>query len=499
MGCFKNCSMSYPNCKVQKWYAKKCQSRSVCIVLAITFSIFVLNTYAIAFAQSGQWSKAIRLSQAGVPAGDGVVVGDSAGNIYVAWPEASAGDKTKPVYDTVFISRRRTDGQWSSPVDVLFVSGSSIVLSAFRVNALNELFLLWGDGSSLYLSTVNSSNFSVASKWTTVTVAKGSIQSGDMQIDSQGMFHIVFVENNTSILYTSSSDAVSWKYPKQIGLAPEPNTAVSVPKMAISNRQLMLVSWTVNNRANNWMPAGIWVAKSDNQGQDWSPQFQISNRDGDGQSTVFIDSQNVVRVAWNRAAYTRDGRYYTFSLDNGVTWEKPQRLFAPMAGLAGSPSFCEDSAGNLFMILSGGGYGTDGINQVWISRWSRDRWMDPESITGGILDAQGGNATMVQGNVLAVIWHEASLLEVWFRSFNTGAPQSKPAAIASPIKPTYSPVPQTKHTPTTMARKSPTAPSLVQADVPTSMSDNAPVGVGVIASLAMIAMVVILSVYRRHS
>jgi len=475
------------------------------ILAAVSASIMPTPKSSVSALQWGEWSNAVNASQTNTPSGGGSVVGDQFGNIYVVWPEiTSSGVQPAQPYDTAFIRCMGEGGEWSEPVDIFAVPyGERLDLSASRIDAYGDLVLLWGDGRTLYLSSAAPTDALSARGWQTVSLVQGSIQGGNIQFDSQGGYHVVYVEDNSAIRYMASRDGNSWERPILIGQIVEENTAFSGAGLVLGPDDSVYVTWTEHAGENNWRPSGVWFSKYDADDHAWLPPIRLVERDGDGQSSILVDSNNIVRVAWSRAAGTHDGRYHTWSTDGGLTWTEPQHIVPFMDGLCGAPSMAEDSAGNLFVVFCGGdpSLTAQGIRSgIWLARWDGTHWSTPELVSpNNLVDSEGSGATMIAGSILVVTWHEVVVNEAWFRMLNTGAPKIAPILLPRPTPKTAqlsSPTIQPEPSPT---RVHPT-PVLLNRDI--SQIPASP-GSDVLASLVpspvLVMGVIIVAVWRRSS
>jgi len=367
----------------------------------------------------GVWTEPINLSNTQSYSTSPLVASDSVGIVHVVWGESSQeDDSTSP--DTVYY-KRLIDGTWSDSYDILAVSrGDSAVPHALTVDQHNRLALLWSQNNQLNISMADAADARSAQAWATVPLESGaSIHGADLALDQSGKYHVAYVRNAEEIVTLYADDTGdNWSVPVVVTSNTQAEFAFSLVSTAVDATGRVFVSWTRHAEETNWAPAGVWLSRSIDEGQTWPVVEEVAPGQGYGASELFVDADDKLHLVWigNLAA---GGRYHRWSSDGGDNWSDSATI-SLASGYAGPPTMLQDNDARIHLVSAGIGLGRQ--ESIWYSSLEERGWSSALAISGDLPDSQGPSAAISLGHVIHAVWIEYDSADIWYSSYDTGAP-----------------------------------------------------------------------------
>jgi hypothetical protein len=413
-------------------YSRTLQFTIRLFMVLIVLLMLLSCTLGWALAQEAGWSQPINLSNTPTFSNNALVVADQMGGVHVMWGERTTGDSAGAL-DTVYYTRL-VDGQWTPPIDILAVAdGEFLSIDAFQVDSFGRLLVLWHSNQGLALTTSETIEPASARDWSTTFVDSGATLGAAMAFDANAVGNVLSVSPNREVIYFHSSNGgLTWDPPQIIGTVDRNDAVADQPTMATDGNGMVYASWTINDGAANWTPAGVWFARSTDGGQSWSAPLTLSTAEGHGDSQLMVDRGGRVHLTWI-GNLGSGGRYHRTSDDQGQTWSEVITVAPPerLRGYAGASTIVQDSADGLHMILSGLG---DGRDRTWYSKWLGSGWSEPQHISADSPDSQLPSATLALGHLIHVVWTDFSRNEISYAWFDTGAPAVNTAPLPFPAQ-----------------------------------------------------------------
>jgi hypothetical protein len=394
------------------------------------------------------WTTPVNLSDCVAPCDGPKIAADRAGDVHVVWVEYASRLDGRATDAVIYASK--VSGVWSDPIDILTQpTGSTLVTDDLDVDAHDRLVAVWHSDTSIHVSTcaAGAGHSAVAWRTTTIDIAPG-VNGAQLHIDPSGDYHLAYVRENRTVLYTASADGgATWADPIEVSRVGRSDQAVQLPAI-VATGDSICVAWELAVEGTGWGPAtwsagGVWLACSTDQGRTWSAPVEMAGA-GYGAPTLFADSTGLLYLGWigNIAA---GGRYYVTSRDGGLSWGRPVTIASPeqYSGHSGAMQFLTDSTGKLHVVFSAG---YQGVGKIWYSALDDDEWASPRCISEGLPRSERESAAIATGQTIHAVWYEYASGDVWYSAFDTGA---------VPVLQTPVPLPVTEgggHTPTPEAQ-----------------------------------------------
>jgi hypothetical protein len=257
---------------------------------------------------------------------------------------------------------------------------------------------------------------------------------------------------------------------------------------------------------------GIYYARTQN-GEEWSkPVLLDFATEGYGTQTPAVVVHNGVIFVFFAGISMRQ------SVDSGVTWSDPEKIFPRHVGINGSLSSVIDANNVLHLFFGQRITGDPDIHGMWHSVWLNDSWTEPEAIIKGpsVNDPVGENsfdpfearAIISQGNVILVTWRTDPGVKgngVWYSYKILDAPEL-------PVKPLSTQLIQeineTPNPVSTALKQESISPTHQAENIPELFDKQAPlleynsnfiIVVGVIPVMLIIFVLVILKIIHDKS
>ena len=461
----------------------------------------VVAAYANLSIATG-WAVPDKISDLPSTVGGALVTGDSAGNVYAVWLANSEG-KSEDQVDTVYF-RHWNGTEWSPSVDILAAmpGGPWLRVDKLVLDAYGRLVLLWHQDRQLVVSVAEPLEAVRANGWRSIPLSNDQlVYESDLVAGPDGALHVLAIEQGQNVYYLRSNDAGETWATVQLSAGNDPTRQYSWGSLALApdGSGTLHASWTENREDNKWLPTGVYVARSLDDGATWSEPDPVMSAPGHGHSTVMASSGGNVMVFWNRNVGSVDGRYFVLSTDQGETWGQPQAAYEGVSGLTLPPYLFTDSLGQTHMIGAGFGAGNE---HIWYSRWDASHWTEPGQI---VVDGRSmaGNesfdAKLVGGNRLLYTWTEAATKDIWFTSQTLPGPSVPETRLELPAPAAATPGAQVSVA--TLAATPAPAPTraVLTESGPQPTTSLTPLVAGALPAVLLVAVVVALSVRRRRA
>jgi hypothetical protein len=345
----------------------------ISISLAIVFVLRISAGYA---QEQDGWSPPVRLSMESSEASEAFMTSDQYGYVHVFWTETSASSNTVIMYS-------RFDGEnWTDPVDILGVEPGGYTIGDVSpdVDASGILHLVWTEGNTgpVYYSHAPAANAVSARHWSPPVRIDIQAYKLKLLVDSEEGMHILFANfygSDPGIFYTRSENGgLTWSNSTWLDPDIPVNHAPSDLKFAADGTGGLHAAWVYFD-----LEAGItdMVRYSHwrDDGDGWSSPFTIDEAD---ESSDELRKANIglvaqghnVHVTWAGTESTH--REHRFSVDGGLSWSEPSRIFGNLLGESIGDGLAVDALGRAHFV------GTlRWPAAVWHAYWDNDHWSEP--------------------------------------------------------------------------------------------------------------------------
>jgi hypothetical protein len=465
------------------------------------------------------WSENVLLTREGLPEGRVPRIAvDRQGRVHVFWMSWLGPTEDKPHPEAVdgIVYRRLEGGEWTEAIDVLATPQvGPLGIGSVAIDDRDIVNLLWFDqgvSRDLYFSQAHTSLADKASNWSTTVIENPqfAMSDPDLLLEVGGKVHIVYTLDHDSVVYLTSTDyGTTWSAPVMVWGVTSPDLkAVSSPRIAVDVKGYIHVVWTVNSGQRSWEPEAVWYARSIDRGLTWEVQemYQsLPNEPTAGWINVAVRDGYEIHLIWNRGIGSPDGRYHTWSTDNGATWQEPASFLPEfVSGQTQWPLLVVDAAENLHLVTVAGGppavEGEGSSTRPRYAHWNGSNWSEMYTFPEGTSDFDTALAIGL-GNQLHVVHarerHVGRLLYNALAVNAPGIPAQKipdPVPIARPAASVPTAQPATEGRPAPTATALPTGEPLAVATV-----DSGPdigIGLSVVPVVLLLLAVLIWKVKR---
>ncbi len=366
------------------------------------------------------WSSPTDLMSAEVGISSPIIISDAENRFHVFWSQTRVNNANSPdasLSTGKAIYYTRSEGkQWSRPTVIFGNSGEKAENPAVVIDHQGRLLVVWEDGESgdIIFSWAKADRAMIASEWSSPEYlpspqSKGS--SPDIYVDAAGKIYVVYavpINEKRGIYLTLSNDnGQTWSKPVLIfNGAAAGWEMVDRPHLVATSGNRLAVLWTKHTMSSNSDAVGLYYAYSNNGGQNWSNEIEITTKTidwdqimsyGDGQLHRFWqESANANKIVWGDV-----------SQDAGLTWSRPEVVSSFLGGL-GIVTLTMDGRGqpHLVQIIDRGSkkYELDHLS------WNGEGWIANESAEIDKKDLGKINtlsAAVSPGGKLAVIYIES--------------------------------------------------------------------------------------------
>jgi len=484
----KNLSFAHSKCK----FGTLVKLAAATLFLVALSQIYFLHP-AVAQDESTKWTDPVRLNLYGKTTGTwfvtpAIATADQYGYVHIFWHEQS---------DPNVIVYARANGEGPPKVIDILPSDNGVPITTF-IDKQSNLHLSWTtNGMDFSHKMVPVSDALDARMWMAApeTAPPGAVKPG-----ADGAWYALSRTLDTAFLAMSTDQGRTWSDKRLLAEADNPGWVLNFDYLVDTTGRIHVV-WT--SAIKRGVPDGqkLYYYYSDDHGLSWSEPVVLDSDDdryADGYAPwtqkLSLDSKGRIHLIWNGAPAGQ--RHYRYTDDRGLTWSNDQQIWSDLRGITGKNNLSEDSRGRLHMItgsLSWGLYHAYLENSVW----SR-----PLSIHPDIGDAEGHISLITRGNHLHAIW--ANVIEthdVWYASTRLNTPEIAVAPLPTHIvtRPAQTPTSiassPAQGSPTLAAPVTPSRPFQSSSPPYRKASQNAPIGVAMIA----VIVVMILSVGIHHA
>jgi hypothetical protein len=371
------------------------------------------------------WSEPVSIAQTGgaLASSAMVMLSDRAGTVHLFFPH-KIDESTPDGIDHMSWA----SGRWTEPVNVLFNQDGS---AAHYLRGLSDgdgrVHLVWiGGNNRLYYSSARADQAGSGHAWLTpFSIAQSLPTQPGIAAAPDGSLWLAYADatraDAISLLRLASPDD-GWMTTGAVVDAGRDIYPGHV-SLAIDDQGRLHLTWTTLEKPSGWPPAGVFYARSLDQGLTWHKRTVA---EGDyGQSGVVNAQQDEVHIFWS-STVGGDGTYHQFSLDGGQSWSRPRR-FMERGGFSGLPSFAVDSAGGLHYMRGSSVY----------AMWDGSALSDPQPVTtdevciqGQISCGERAQMAITGGNLLHAVF-ETDFNQLWYATKGLATPEL-PAWVARP-------------------------------------------------------------------
>lgn len=392
------------------------------------------------------------------------VVVDRQGQLHVVWQSG-----TSIFYCYMY------EGKWSEKTDVIATpEEEGFILWAVEIDKQDRLNILWADQGRTRDVLLSRAYVSVADQprsWETQSLysPQTAIHGAHLTAGGDGELHVVYAPDTRSIHYlVSTKNGEDWTGPYTIWETSDPeNEAPVYPRIAVDHYGNLHVTWSLSALEQNWLGKAVYYARSTDGGATWNAR-EVQRSPQEGITVDWINlavrNEDEIHLAWNRGVASGDGRYHSWSSDNGITWSQPATFLPPQVnGQTGYPLMAVDASGILHLVtIAQGGMvqnentcdkksGCGGLKYAY---WDGQTWSSMYEFQEGSADRMIALAVGL-GNQLYFIHPEARAgarteARLMYNEMITEAPRTLPELIP-PIaseattltEPTPTPIPST--------------------------------------------------------
>jgi len=357
------------------------------------------------------------------------------------------------------------DGKvWSEKNDVIATAEDQpFIIGPVLIDHNDYFNLLWTDQGktrSLFLSRAHVAVAQRPQSWQTQTLYSPAVSmwGAHMEVDGEGKLHVVYAPDGRWIHYVvSADDGMTWSPPIAIWAVEQPEKeAVLDPRIAVDPKGYIHVVWTLTSVDRSWQGIAVYYARSTDGGQTWDvAEVQRSTEANTTVASINIAIRNEteVHLVWNRGIASPDGRYHSWSTDNGDTWTPPASFLpAWVNGQAGLPLMVVDTAQTLHLVtLAQGGQvqnesmctSTSGCAAPKYTFWNGQNWSPMYEFPEGSSDSMIALAMSLGNTVYLIHPERRGGGQLLYNTLVTDAPPVQPQEI-----PVLLPTPKASITPT---------------------------------------------------
>lgn len=419
---------------------------SLFALLFLLFSIGWIPASAPVFAQSraNRWDTPQNISKAGESLNP-ILGADANGDLHVFWADLRSG---------VYYAYTTPEG-WSTPKKASFPIPREVMNSTLAFQHANprlvrsigtRMYLFWKDENFLVFNIGNVGSAEKLTSWMPTRLIARFVTHYDVQVDSDGIIHLAYLQtedyanNPAGIYYTRSLDfGGTWSLPILIlpsiyfrSLLPVIQAGIEPPQPIMNSLDLSIAQHgeqKIIYLAFDQQPRKkVWIAQSDNGGQDWNAPIEIDAASSSGgisspENIHVASMQEHAVLVWQvRQSETVCFTYFKQSDDAGKTWSASQRLNTPFLTCSDHIEFLENP--DNLPLLS---FYTQKL--LYFTTWDGRNWseifnepyalsfMDPETSNGVSLNLF--NLTSIHPGKIALTGVDINANhDIWVRSAN---------------------------------------------------------------------------------
>jgi len=375
------------------------------------------------------WGKPFNISRTpNATSTDPFLLSDPAGVVHLFWAEKVS---NQPANNPDTLLYTQWDGSnWSEPIDIYIAPeehGNQI--AQYPHAALDDqgvIHLIWLSqpnfpNYALFYSTAPANQANFAQAWEPVTILAddltGTNYGLDIKVDSDQNIHIVYsrVQGGSeapelrAVSYLKSEDAgKTWSDSMDIYTVSDPLSGASNNRLIVDNQGNLYTTWSEWNQSGNGQ--AIYFSRSLDNGESWEKPITLTKRVGseyerDWNSIALLEPDTLVSI-WEGG--WRAYRNIMYSYDGGVTWTEPVDAFPGVIGENGFVEFARDSENTLHMFFANRTREGNSIKTgegLWHSVWlGKENWSEP-ILSSPNINMLNPKAVIVNGNQVVVTWY----------------------------------------------------------------------------------------------
>ncbi len=259
------------------------------------------------------------------------LVADADGRLHAFWSQKTALNSTI----NYIVSE---GGGWSEPIDILASPGGSLTEDISAVYHPNgQLMIVWDNGplGEIYFSRVASSLAGSAVEWfepELLPALHSTAGSPDIAVDGNGRIYIAYAlqlnEERGIYVVKSDDNGESWSNPRLVfdGVVAGWD-AVDDPRLAISGDGFIHVLWTEKTIPPADQPVSSAYAASTDGGDSWSEVIDLPFAEVPPVwSSISASGLQTLHRIWQEDFENSSNYWSQISNDSGFTWEQPVRI-----------------------------------------------------------------------------------------------------------------------------------------------------------------------------
>jgi len=423
------------NCNRNSKFGYYFNVKNVLFVLFFLLNIFVITDV---HAQEGGiiWEEPFNISRTpDATSTDPFLLADPAGVVHLFWAEkASSQQANNP--DTLMYTW--WDGNnWSEPIDIYFAPiehGTLIVQYPHAVlDDQGTIHLIWLSqpnfpNYALFYSSVPANNAHLAQAWKPASILAddltGTNYSLDIKTDNDQNIHIVYsrvpggveAPELRSVSYIHSKDAgETWSDSVDIHTIHDPLSGASNNRLIVDDQGNLYTTWSEWDLSGNGQ--AIYFTRSLDNGTSWEKPIVLTERLGneyerDWNNIALLEPETLVAV-WEGG--WRAYRNIMYSYDGGETWTEPVDAFPGLIGENGFIEFARDSEDTLHMFFANRAREGNNLRTgegLWHSVWNGgENWSEP-ILSSPNINMLNPKAVIVNGNEVMSTWYVGADSEI---------------------------------------------------------------------------------------
>jgi hypothetical protein len=340
------------------------------------------------FPPAPLWNPPLQIDEGNSPISSLELIADTQGWFHTIWTQSElVAETTAATTPKSVIYYSGNEGlNWSRPNSVLSSPNGDADQPSIAIDAQDRLMVVWRElqSGSIYFSWANASKASSPSEWAspqalpTVRSLVSSPMVANGQTDEIYVVFAIPINENRGIYITTSTDVgQTWSKPVQIVDAVAAGwEMVDQPQISVSADGHIHVMWKVLKMIGENIPLGIYYARSEDGGKNWSqPGLMVDSQVYWYQMTSSENS--TVHLVWQESTFRGYGLRQQLSTDSGQTWSRP----ATIADLGKSlvPANLVERYGDptsLVLVVE------EPVNRQVLKQWTwqADKWSEDASL-----------------------------------------------------------------------------------------------------------------------
>jgi hypothetical protein len=326
------------------------------------------------------WSTPYRLStiENVYQSGKHAATADPYGFVHTFWVERL------PSTNAYIIQYARFNGEgWTSPIDI-YLSNNPIDRLSTTVGWDGTLHLMWTEGGNYRLNPIHHMHAPAhealsVRRWSKPHNTEIQAHLLHLQVDLTGSLHLVYSQffgSNAGLYYVRSEDeGLTWSIPSRLDPDTPPNSGPDSLQFQIDEKEILHLSWfyLMADVGGDW----IRYMNSLDKGESWSSPLTV-DRDTDRSGRLSMAGPIMaagggnVHIVW--AGGNLHYRNHRYSIDRGLSWSSPTRIFGNLNGQAGD-SLVTDETGKVHFA------GQIRYPQgIYHALWDKTQWTTPSLI-----------------------------------------------------------------------------------------------------------------------